>query len=136
MPTPSPSDPTQPVDTIPASEVAEVYPFLPPGKDFGPSYSALPTLTVPADSFTPDSSQNPNGPGTLLLKAETINDGAGDFGYVVLAEGDIAGDFNACSLGKITIGGSFYLTVRVPKKPTKIKVTILTRKAIDISNLV
>jgi|688.fasta_scaffold111587_2 hypothetical protein len=128
-----PADPTPEPMTIPASEVAEVFPFLSPGKEnFDASYANCPTL---GDAiFTPDDPSQPDSsPGTIIVQV-TAPTGAtfDDFGYVILAE--IDGEFKAYEPGKINIpGGPKYITAKLPKKPPKLRVTILTRKSVNIA---
>lgn len=126
MTTLSPTDPTQPVDTIPASEVAEVYPFLPPGQ--------IILQDVPSTAPTFEDASYSSGPNdTNATVAIKINLSVGtcyDFGYVVQAE--IDGEFKSYSASVASILGGNYLIVPVPKKPTKIKVTILTKRSVTI----
>jgi hypothetical protein len=128
-----PSDATPEPITIPASEVAAVYPFLSPGKqDFAASYANCPVL---GDAFfTPDDPSLPDSsPGTIVIQVTPPSGATTDeFGYVILAE--IDGEFKAYEPGKINLGGSKYITAKLPKKPPKLRVTILTRKAVNIAN--
>jgi hypothetical protein len=128
MPTPAP-DPTQPVETIPASEVAEVYPFLPPGQIIlQGDVSTAPTFDNASYSSGPNDTN-----ATVAIKINLSVGTCYDFGYVVQAE--IDGEFKSYSASIAPIpGAGNYLIVPVPKKPTRIKVTILTKRSVTISS--
>lgn len=128
MPTPPP-DPTQPVDTIPASEVAEVYPFLPPGQIISQGVQS----TAPTFDFASYASGPNDANATVAIKIKTVEgDSCYNYGYVVQAE--IDGEFKSysASIAPIPLSGN-YLIVPVPKKPTKIKVTILTKRSVEMA---
>lgn len=123
-----PPDPTQPVDTIPASEVAEVYPFLPPGQIISQgNTSTAPTFEDASYSSGPNDTN-----ATVAIKINTAqSDSCYNYGYVVQAE--IDGEFKSCSASVASIAGGNYLIVPVPKKPTKIRVTILTKRSVEMA---
>lgn len=124
----TPPNPTQPVDTIPASEVAEVYPFLPPGQIIlQGDVSTAPTFENASYSSGPNDTN-----ATVAIKINTDpGDSCYNYGYVVQAE--IDGEFKSYSASIAPIpGAGNYLIVPVPKKPTRIKVTILTKRSVTI----
>jgi hypothetical protein len=129
---PDPTEPAPPVP-LPPDDLKNVFPFIPGNRDVFEGKAPLPMPNFEKPNFQPFDPDNPIGAGTLIIKLAGLENTEykfSDYGYVLLLEGV---EDNVVGLkaypSQLTSG---FLSAAVAKKPTKIKVTILTKKSVPI----
>jgi len=120
-----------------STDPTELPPFIPGQKDNFPDGNLI-LPRVATYAFNPSIPTIPNGPGSVALQF-SLDDpayGFADYGYVVLLQGveDNVEGYKAYPTQSFPDYN--LLTITVPKKPTGLKVTILTKKSVPIQPLV
>jgi hypothetical protein len=120
-------------DTEISTDPTELPPFVPGQKDNFPDGNVfLPQVELCA--FNPLLTTNPNGPGSVALQLSLGSStyGFADFGYVVLLQGAEENVDGYKAYPAQSFPAYNLLSITVPRKPTGLKVTILTKKSASI----